>query len=214
MPEFSEATQFAVVALSSIFFLVDPFAVIPAFLAMTAHDDRRHRRRMARRASWTCFAVLCAFALAGRFIFKLFGLTLPAFEIAGGLILILVGMEMLQAKRSTSKQTPRETAEGIEKDDIGITPLGVPMLAGPGAISTVMVMMGPQFIWWKAVAVFFAILFTAFASYLVLAAADSVRKYMGETGIQVLVRIFGLLLVAIAVQFIINGLVHLKVLRL
>jgi multiple antibiotic resistance protein len=205
--------QFSVVAFTSIFFLVDPFAVVPTFLSITAHDTPEQRRRSAKRAAWTCFLVLTTFALAGSLIFKMFGLTLPAFEIAGGLILLLVGLEMLQAKPSGTRETPKEAEEGEQKDDPGILPLGVPMLAGPGAISTVMVLMGPEPEIERSVPIFAAITVTAFVSFLVLAGADRVRKYMGETGIRIMMRLMGLILTAIAVQFVLNGLTHLNVLK-
>jgi multiple antibiotic resistance protein len=206
--------QFSFVALTSIFFLVDPIAAIPTFLAMTAGDDRAHRRRMARRASWTCLIVLSLFASAGALIFRLFGITLPAFKIAGGVILLLIGLEMLQARRSQTKETPSETKEGCEKEDVGIIPLGVPMLAGPGAISTVMVLISGVPNWWHALPVFGAIAITALASYWILAGADSVRRHMGETGIRILTRLMGLLLTAIAVQFILNGLADVGVVKI
>src|SRR5690349_14598223 len=104
----TDALQFSLISLTSIFFLVDPFAAIPAFFAMTAETDQQHRKHMAARAAWTCFIVLTAFALAGSLIFKLFGITLPAFKIAGGIILVLIGLEMLQARRSQTKETPPE----------------------------------------------------------------------------------------------------------
>lgn len=210
---FDSALQFSIVALSSIFFLVDPFAAVPSFLSITAGDTPQQRRRTARRASWTCFIVLCTFAALGSFIFKLFGLTLPAFEIAGGLILLLVGLEMLQAKRSTTQETQPETEEGIRKEEAGVVPLGIPMLAGPGAISTVMVLMGPKPEIWRAIPVFAAIAVTAMLSYAVLAGAERVSRIMGESGIRIMMRVMGLLLTAIAVQFFLNGLVHLKVLK-
>jgi len=210
---FDSALQFTIVALSSIFFLVDPFAAVPSFLSITSGDSPRQRARTAKRASLTCFIVLSTFALIGGYIFKLFGLTLPAFEIAGGLILLLVGLEMLQARRSTTQETPRETEEGMEKDEAGIVPLGIPMLAGPGAISTVMVLMGPHFQVWRAVAIFGAITVTALISYIVLRGAERVSRFMGDTGIRIMMRVMGLLLTAIAVQFFLNGLVHLKVLK-
>lgn len=208
----SGTVQFAVVALSSIFFLVDPFAAIPAFLVMTAQADSASRRHMAARASWTCFIVLCAFGLMGSWIFRLFGITLPAFEIAGGLILLLIGIDMLQARRSKTQEVATETREGVEKEDVGITPLGIPMLAGPGAISTVMVLLGPSPRLWQAVPVFVAIAITSLASFLVLAGAERVRRYLGETGIRILMRLMGLLLTAIAVQFFLNGFRHLGML--
>ena len=96
--------HFAVLALSSIFFLVDPFAAIGSFLAITAGADEVRRKRMARKAALTCFIVLTSFALAGQLIFKMFGITLPAFEIAGGLILLLIGLDMLEAKRSPTQR--------------------------------------------------------------------------------------------------------------
>ena len=202
---FSSLSTFSLVALSSVFFLVDPFAAVPAFLAMTARHDAASRRRMAARAAWTCFIVLSAFALSGELIFRMFGITLAAFEIAGGLILLLVGLDMLHARRST-QDNPSEALEGTTKEDIGLTPLGVPMLAGPGAISTVMVLSGASPRWFHRIAVLLAITITSFASYLVLAGADRVRRRLGETGIRIMMRMMGLLLAAIAVQFVINGL--------
>jgi multiple antibiotic resistance protein len=206
MSELAALLQFGFVALTSIFFLVDPIAAIPTFLAMTAQDDAADRRRMAKRAGWTCLVVLTAFACAGRLIFKLFGITLPAFKIAGGVILMLIGLEMLQARRSQTKETPRETQEGSEKEDVGIIPLGMPMLAGPGAISTVMVLMTSARDWRYALPVLSGIVVVSMASYWILAAADRVRRHLGETGIRILTRLMGLLLTAIAVQFILNGL--------
>ncbi len=206
--------QFSLVALSSIFFIVDPLATVPSFLALTARDPQAKRRRMAKQAAWTCFVVLSAFALAGSLIFKLFGITLPAFKIAGGLLLFLVAIEMLEAKRSGTQESEAELQEGQEKDEVGVTPLGVPMLAGPGAISTAMVLMGQSRYWWQAIPVFVAIAITAFASYMILASADRVRGRLGEVGIRILMRLMGLVLTAIAVQFIINGLADLGVIPL
>jgi multiple antibiotic resistance protein len=205
-PNAHNLLQFWFVALTSVFFLVDPIAAIPTFLIITANAEQQHRRRMARRAAWTCLIVLCSFAAAGKLIFKIFGITLPAFRIAGGIILLLIGIDMIRARRSQTKETPSETEESIEKDDVGIIPLGVPMLAGPGAISTVMVLVGSAPEWWYSITVFTAVGVTAALSYWVLAAADRVRGYLGETGIRILTRLMGLLLTVIAVQFMLNGL--------
>src|SRR6266581_3765455 len=163
--------RFSVLALSSIFFLVDPFAAIGSFLAITAGADAMRRKRMARKAALTCFIVLTSFALAGQLIFKMFGITLPAFEIAGGLILLLIGIDMLEAKRSPTQEAHGDTEEGAAKEDAGIVPLGIPMLAGPGAISSVMVLVGPvPTLWhWQMGAVLGSIAVTCLVSYLVLA---------------------------------------------
>ena len=134
--------RFSLLALSSIFFLVDPFAAIPSFLAITQNADAARRRRMARKGATTCFTVLTTFAVAGQLIFRMFGITLPAFEIAGGLILLLIGLDMLEARRSPTQETLGDAEEAAAKEDAGIVPLGIPMLAGPGAISSVMVLVG------------------------------------------------------------------------
>jgi multiple antibiotic resistance protein len=203
--------RFSVLALSSIFFLVDPFAAIPSFLAITAGLEPARRKRMARKGALTCFIVLTSFALAGQYIFQMFGIKLPAFEVAGGLILLLIGLDMLEAKRSPTQEAHGDTEEATAKEDAGIVPLGIPMLAGPGAISSVMVLVGQvPSIWnWEMGAILGAIGLTSLASYWVLAGASYVRKVMGETGIRILVRIMGLLLVALAMQFFVNGLTDL-----
>jgi multiple antibiotic resistance protein len=203
--------RFSVLALSSIFFLVDPFAAIPAFLAITESADPERRRRMARKGALTCFIVLTGFAVGGQLIFRMFGITLPAFEVAGGLILLLIGLDMLAAKRSPTQEALGDTEEAAGKDDAGIVPLGIPMLAGPGAISSVMVLVGqvPSLWHWEMGAILASITITSLVSYWVLAGASQVRRVLGETGIRILVRIMGLLLVALAMQFFVNGLTDL-----
>lgn len=205
-PEVEAILEFSLFTASSVFFIVDPFATIPAFVVMTEHDNAAKRARMARQAAWTCFLVLTAFAFTGSVIFKLFSITLPAFKIAGGLLLFLVAMDMLQARRSQTQESAEERAAASAKEEVGISPIGIPMLAGPGAISTVMVLMGQSTHWWQAVPVFAAIALTAVASYYILAGANRVRGLLGEIGIRVLGRLMGMVLVAIAVQFVINGL--------
>jgi len=203
--------RFSVLAISSIFFLVDPFAAIPSFLAITATADPARRKRMAKKGALTCFIVLTAFAVAGQLIFRMFGITLPAFEVAGGLILLLIGLDMLEAKRSPTQEAHGDAEEACAKEDAGIVPLGIPMLAGPGAISSVMVLVGqvPSIWHWEMGAILGSITLTSLVSYWVLAGAGRVRQVMGETGIRILVRIMGLLLVALAMQFFVNGLTDL-----
>ncbi len=171
-PELEAWLKFSLVALTSFFFIVDPIATVPSFLAMTARHTSSHRRLMAKQACWTLFWVLTTFAVGGGLIFKLFGITLPALKIAGGLLLFLVAMQMLEARRSGTQEVAEERREGEEKDEIGIAPLGVPMLAGPGAISTAMVLMGQSRFWWQAIPVFVAIAITAYASFVILASGD------------------------------------------
>jgi multiple antibiotic resistance protein len=203
--EGSAYVRFSLLALSSIFFLVDPFAALPTFLAVTAGQDPKKRVRTARKASLTAFAILTTFAIAGTYIFRIFGITLPAFEIAGGVILLLIGLDMLEAKRSPTQESPDETQEATAKEDVGIVPMGIPMLAGPGAITSVMVLVGQAQTKWQMAAIFGSIAITAAICFLVLGSAARVARMLGETGIRILVRIMGLLLVALAVQYFVNG---------
>lgn len=203
--------RFSLLALSSIFFLVDPFATLPTFLAITEGYDRARRKRTARKGALTALIVLSTFAFAGEAIFRLFGITLPAFELAGGIVLLLIGLDMLQAKRSATQETPGDTQAASEKEDAGIVPLGVPMLAGPGAITSVMVLVGQVQSRWQMVAILISIAVTALISYLVLGHSTIVARVLGDTGIRILVRVMGLLLVALAAQYFVNGLADLGV---
>jgi len=190
---------------TSVLFIVDPFAVVPSFLAMTARDTPATRRVLARRGAWTTAITLTLFALAGSLIFTVFGITIGAFKIAGGVLMGLNALDMVQARRSQQKETPAETKEGIEKEDIGILPLGIPMLAGPGAISTVMVLAVGSKTTVTTIALYIAIALTAYVSFLTLAAASHVERRLGQTGMRILTRLMGLVLCAIAAQFIIDG---------
>jgi multiple antibiotic resistance protein len=179
---------------TSVLFIVDPFAAVPSFLAMTVRDTPDMRRVLARRGAWTAAITLTLFALGGSLIFKVFGITIGAFKVAGGVLMGLNALDMVQARRSHQRETPIETAEGIEKEDIGILPLGVPMLAGPGAISTVMVLALGSKGAVTTVALYVAIALTAFVSYLTLSAASLVERRLGQTGMRILTRLMGLVL--------------------
>ena len=202
---FLSPLQLGLLALSSLFFLVDPIATIPVFLYLTSDSSSRDRCRTARDAALTCFFVLAGFSLVGSLLFRLLGITLPAFQAAGGIILLLVGLDMVQARRSGTKEVPGEAEEAIVKSDAGIVPLGMPMLAGPGAISNVVVLVGQATHWWETLTVYVAIGLVSLSCYFILAGSDRVRKRMSETGIHILTRIMGMLITALAVQFIATG---------
>jgi multiple antibiotic resistance protein len=203
--------RFSLLALSSIFFLVDPFAALPTFLAITEGADPARRKRIARKGALTALIVLAGFAFAGEELFRLFGITLPAFELAGGIVLLLIGLDMLEAKRSPTQETVSDTEAAAQKEDAGIVPLGVPMLAGPGAITTVMVLVGQAQTHWQMAAILISIALTALICYLVLGHSNLVVRVLGDTGIRILVRVMGLLLVALAAQYFVNGLADLGV---
>ncbi len=200
----SDIGQFGLVAFTSILFLVDPVAVIPAYLAFTRNDTLAHRRRTATVACFVAGLALLIFAAGGDVILRAFGITLPAFRIAGGFILWFVAMDMLRAQRPT-QEGPPEITEGERKEDVALTPLAMPMLAGPGAISTVMVLSGQARSVAEHVAVYGSVVLTALISWISLRVGERLITALGQTGIRVATRIMGLLLAAVAIQFVITG---------
>lgn len=199
-----ELVQFALITLASVLFIVDPIAAIPTYLVITRNESPAERRRTALRACVAMTALLIAFAAVGRFLFQALGITLPAFRVAGGLILGLVAFDMLRGERST-QEGRTEVVEGQEKDDVALTPLAIPILAGPGAISTVMVLNGEAESWAHRFVVFGAIVLTGLVSYLSLRLGEGLVTRVGRTGIRVMTRIMGLLLAAVATQFVLTG---------
>ena len=197
-------SEFALVTFTSVLFIVDPIAVVPSYLVVTRSETAAQRAATARRACVAAALILIAFAIGGTLIFELFGITLPAFRIAGGLILWLVAMDMLHAERRTQESAP-ELMEGEIKEDTALTPLAMPMLAGPGAISTVMVLAAQARTMPQKAIVYASILITLVVSWLVLRIGERLVQRMGQTGIRVMTRIMGLLLAALAVQFVISG---------
>ena len=159
--------EFALVTFTSVLFIVDPIAVVPSYLVVTRSETTLQRAATARRACIAAALILIAFAIGGTLVFRLFGITLPAFRIAGGLILWLVAMDMLHAQRTTQESGP-EITEGETKEDTALTPLAIPMLAGPGAISTVMVLAAQARTMPQKLIVYLSIVVTAFASWLAL----------------------------------------------
>ena len=199
-----ENVQFALLTLTSILFIVNPIAVIPTYLVITQKDSAERRARTARRACISAAAILIAFAVAGRQIFSVFGITIDAFRVAGGLILWVVAMDMLHGERRT-QEGEQEITESATREDVALAPLAMPMLAGPGAISTIMVLSSQAVGMAEKVAVYVAIAVTMAIAWVVLRVGDKVVLRMGETGIRVMTRIMGLLLAAIAMQFVISG---------
>lgn len=200
-----EALAFTLSTLTTLLFVVDPMAAAPIYLSMTANDSSEHKRHTAFRAAVGTFVTLALFAALGGLIFQLLGISLGAFRIAGGVLLFLLAVDMLQAERSRQRTSPEEEAEGMDKPDISLFPLTIPMLAGPGAISTVMLLMSRAEHYWHYGVIFAAIAITATATYYVLRGALMMERRLGRTGINVMQRVMGLILAAIAVQFVVEG---------
>jgi multiple antibiotic resistance protein len=199
-----ELTRFGLVTLTAVLFIVDPVAVVPTYLVITQDETAAERRRTACRACVAMTLLLLVFAATGTALFRAFGITLPAFRTAGGLILWFVAMDMLRGERRT-QESREEVDEGQAKEDVALTPLAIPMLAGPGAISTVIVLATEARGAAHVVIVYAAIVLTGVVSYLTLRLGEPLLTKLGKTGIKVMTRVMGLLLAAVAVQFVLSG---------
>jgi multiple antibiotic resistance protein len=198
-------SEYLLLALSSLFVIMDPVGLIPLFLAMTPQDTVEQRVRMARLAAIVAAGVLMIFALGGKWVFKLLGISLPAFQMAGCVVLLLIALDMLRAKRSAVQEGPEEAEAGMAKDDIAITPLAIPMLAGPGTITTTMLLQGRAEGLAQQIGLYVVIAMVCFAAYLILRWSAHGAKKLSPLILKIVQRLMGLLLAAIAFQFLINA---------
>jgi multiple antibiotic resistance protein len=198
---------FALLAFSSLIVIVNPLAATVLFVTLTTNMDTSRKIRIARESSRFALVILLIFAILGGVIFQLFNITLEAFRIAGGILLFVIGMEMVYARTSRTKVTATEQSEGMETEDISIMPLATPMISGPGAITTVIVLMNETAGNVVEFAMVIAAIFTAIGiTWLMIRNADRIVKRLGQREVRVINRLMGMLLIAIAVQFVILGL--------
>ncbi len=197
--------EYTLFAFTSMFVIVDPLAIIPVFLSMTERDSPAAQKRMAGLACAVAAGVLILFAVAGKWIFQFLGITMAAFQIAGSVLLLRIALDMLYANRARDRQSDEEVEAGTAKDDIAITPLGVPMLAGPGAISTSLILLGQARGVAQHIALFACIAAVCGLSYFILRFASTGARKANPLALKLVTRIMGLLLAAVAVQFTING---------
>jgi len=202
------AIHFFLVAFPAIFTIVNPLSAVGPFLAMTARDSVKKRNSTAKRACLLAAIVLFVCATMGGFVFQVFGITLPALKIAGGFLLFLVGVDMINARESRARGTDEEREEGALKEDIAVFPLGIPLLSGPGSMVTVFILIEKAKEPIESALIYVAIVVTMVLSWLLLSQASRVARYLGATGINVMSRIMGLILAANAVQFILSGLLE------
>ena len=203
--------EYMLMATASLFVIIDPIATAPAFLAMTPHNNAAERIRMARLAALVSAGVLICFVFLGQGLFKLLGISMSAFKIAGSIVLLMIAMDMLRAQRSTVQETAEEKLAGAEKDDIAITPLAIPMLAGPGAISTVVLLQSQAASWMHYLALTGCILLVCYAAYWTLRIAASYgARLFSPIAMKLTTRLMGLVVAAIAIQFILDGIAEQK----
>jgi multiple antibiotic resistance protein len=207
-PPLSEFLLFFV----SLFSIVNPFSAIPAFVGLTVDLPVRERNRVTRQASVAVFIILTVSYLAGESLLGFFGISVASLRVAGGMLVLGMAWSMLQAKMSPAKQTPEEqleaeaAQEGAERPNIGVVPVGMPLLAGPGSISVMIIAAGRTDTMTGHVAVLGAAAVVAFLAFLILLAAGPIAKGLGKTGMNIATRFMGLILAAIAVEFITSGL--------
>jgi multiple antibiotic resistance protein len=202
--------EYILLAASSLFVIVDPLAAVPAFITMTPNDTPAERTHTAKLACWVMTGVLLTFAFGGKWIFRFLGITLPAFQIAASIVLLLIALDMLRAQRSRLQETKEETAAGTEKTDIGVTPLAIPMLAGPGAISTVILLQSQANDLLHGIVLCVCILAVSLASYGILRMAAHGARWLSPIAMKISTRIMGLLLAAMAIQFMVNAIKSLQ----
>lgn len=189
--------------------IVDPIAGIPIFLSATGGLSQVSRNRVVRTVALTVFGVLAASVLVGRTILDLFGISLPSFMIGGGILFLMLAMSMLQAKGSWIRQTPQEAEEAIERAGLAVVPLAVPLLAGPGAITTMIIAAheSPTLLYRFSLLLPAALI--AVTVWLTLQFAQNVADRLSHTAVNVITRIMGLIIAAIAIEFIYKGLAEL-----
>ena len=197
---------YAIVATTTLVTIVDPVGLLAPFLAMTSGGSASRRPAVALRACLVGGGMLVAFALTGSMLFRVFGITLPAFRIAGGILLFLVALDMLRARSPATKTTEEERLEAQSRDDVAIFPLAIPLISGPGAIVSVVMLADRAVTETRHLVLHLAIAVTVITTYTLLRIAGRLAGLLGTTGMNVVTRLMGMLLAAMAMQFVVDGL--------
>lgn len=200
----TELFSFAFLSFTSFFTLINPLGTMPIFMTMTADLDSKTRVQTARKASIVAFLTIVLFAFSGQFLFNFFGISVNSLRVVGGVIFFLMGMDMLQARLTKVKIKDSEIKAYV--NDISITPLAIPMIAGPGALTNAIVHMEVADTFVKKVLLILVILLVMGLTYLILYSSSRIIKFLGETGNNVMMRLMGLIVMVIAVEFFFTGL--------
>jgi len=200
----TEIITFGLLCLTSFFTLINPLGTMPVFMSMTASLSDTQRKNTAKKASIIALFTIIAFAFTGQLLFKFFGISVNSFRVVGGVIFFIMGMDMLQARLGHVKIKDDEVKSYIT--DISITPLAIPMICGPGAITNSIVLMEDATTFAKKVMLIFCIGLILALTYFILYSSSKLIKLLGQTGINVMMRIMGLIVMVIAVEFFFSGL--------
>lgn len=200
----TEIITFGLLSFTSFFTLINPLGTMPIFMTMTADLDQQHRTKTAKKASIVAFITIVLFAFSGQVLFNFFGISVNSFRIVGGVIFFLMGMDMLQARLGKVKVKESEIKTYV--NDISITPLAIPMICGPGALTNAIVMMEDADSIEKKIMLIITIMLVMMLTYLILYSSSKIIKILGETGNNVMMRLMGLIVMVIAVEFFFSGL--------
>ncbi|HUW51048.1 MAG TPA: NAAT family transporter [Sulfuricella sp.] len=187
--------------------IVNPVSALPLFVSMTASNTEAEKKNIARIASFSVAVVLVLAALIGQPLLAIFGITIASFKVGGAILILLMSISMMHAAPNREKQTPEEAREAVDKENIAVVPLAIPLLSGPGAISTTIVYATERSSPAHLGMIILCCLLVALATWMALRLATPVSKWLGETGVNIAIRLMGLLLAAVAVEILASGLV-------
>jgi len=202
----NEILTFGLLGFTSFFTLINPLGSMPIFMTMTSELSEEDRTKTAKKASIVAFMVIVVFSFIGQLLFDFFGISVHSFRIVGGVIFFIMGMDMLQARLGKVKVKDSEIKAYV--NDISITPLAIPMICGPGALTNAIVLMEDANSIGKKVILMAAVIIVMLLTYLILYSSSKIIKFLGETGINVMMRLMGLIVMVIAVEFFFSGLQH------
>ena len=197
---------FAILVFTSFFTLINPLGTMPIFMSMTATLNNKNRKHTAKKASIIAFFTIIAFAFSGQILFQFFGISVNSFRIVGGVIFFAMGWDMLQARLGNIKHTDDETKIDAYVNDISVTPLAIPMICGPGAITNAIILMEDSDTIIKKIILITVIFLVLLLTYFILRGASKITDKLGETGNKVMMRLMGLIVMVIAVEFFFSGL--------
>ena len=200
----NDALAFGLLCFTSFFTLINPVSTMPVFMTMTAELSEKERNRTAKKATIVALITIIIFALSGQLLFKFFGISVNSFRVVGGVIFFIMGMDMLQARLGQVKIKDSEVKTYV--NDISVTPLAIPMICGPGAITNSIVMMEDASTMTRKIILFGTIFLVMFITYIIFYSSSRIIKMLGQTGINVMMRLMGLIVMVIAVEFFFSGL--------
>ena len=197
--------EFFIRCFSSLFTLINPIGIVPIFVAMTEEYSKKERDIIAFKAIIFSFFILVLFGIIGEFIFSFYNITIHGFRIAGGILLLKISFDMIESKRSRTRTTPKEEKEAEEKDEIAYTPLGIPLIAGPGSIASIMILSSESTTSNNIISLFIALVVVLLATFLIFKVSKFLSKKFGKSGLRILQRLMGLILMVISIEFILKG---------